>query len=73
MKKALAVAVVAFIVGVVHTYIKPQLDSIVPASWKSNYWTQSFFTGAFIMIAVIIATTVLRMLPVPSSLKAKVV
>lgn len=72
MKKALAVAVVAFIVGVVHTFIKPQLDSLVPANWKTNYWTQSFFTGAFIMIAVILSTTVLRMLPVPAALKGKV-
>jgi hypothetical protein len=72
MRKALSVVVVAFVVGVVHTFIKPHLDNVVPASWKTNYWTQSFFTGAFIMVAVILSTSVIRMLPIPA-VKGKVV
>ena len=62
MTKVLSLVAVAFVVGTVHTFIKPHLDNVVPSSWKSHWAAQSFFTGAFILIAVVISTVALRAL-----------
>jgi hypothetical protein len=65
MRKVIAIIVTAFAVGVVHSFIKPQLDAIVPANLKSNWVTQSIFTGGFILAAIVVATTVLRAVGAP--------
>ncbi len=63
--KVVAVAVVAFTVGIVHTFIKPHLDNLVPASWKTQWYAQAFFTGSFILVALIVSATALRAFKVP--------
>lgn len=65
MKKPLALVIIAFVVGVVHSFLAPKLDAAIPATWKGNRWMQSFFTGAFIIVALIASTFVLRALKVP--------
>jgi len=65
--KAFSVALISVVVGFVYTYVQPQLNNVVPASWKSNKLTQAFFSGAFIIVAVVISIYAVRLfkLPVP--------
>ena len=58
--KIISLIVVSFVVGVVHNFVKPQLEGLVPESWRNTWYTQAFFNGAFILLAVIVSATALR-------------
>lgn len=60
--RIVALILVALTVGLVHSFTAPKLEQLVPASWRSNMWTQAAFSGAFILVAVLISTAALRAL-----------
>ena len=59
--RIVSLIVVSFLVGTVHKYVKPQLESLVPATWRNTWYTQAFFNGAFILLALVVAATALRL------------
>lgn len=52
----IALAVLAFVLGFVHSFLQPKLANVLPASFSQNTWGRAFFTGAFILVSFFIAT-----------------
>ncbi len=51
-----ALVVLAWVLGFVHSYLQPKLANVLPATWSQNAFGRSFFTGAFILVSFFIAT-----------------
>ena len=54
-----ALALLALLVGFIHTKLYPKLQSALPANLQSSALGGSFFTGAFILVSFFLATLVL--------------
>jgi len=53
-----ALAVLALVLGWVHSFLQPKLANVLPASFSQNTFGRAFFTGAFILVSFFIATLV---------------
>jgi hypothetical protein len=51
-----ALAVLALVLGFVHSFLQPKLANVLPASFSQNTWGRAFFTGAFILVSFFIAS-----------------
>src|SRR5258708_3394165 len=51
-----ALVVLAWVLGWIHSYLQPKLANVLPATWSQNAFGRSFFTGAFILVSFFIAT-----------------
>src|SRR6266851_1874355 len=52
----IALAVLALVLGFVHSFLQPKLANVLPASFSQNTWGRAFFTGAFILVSFFIAS-----------------
>lgn len=52
----IALVVLAWVLGFIHSYLQPKLANVLPATWSQNPFGRSFFTGAFILVSFFIAT-----------------
>jgi hypothetical protein len=57
-----ALVVLAWVLGWIHSYLQPKLANVLPATWSQNAFGRSFFTGAFILISFFVATFIVGML-----------
>jgi len=56
----LALVLLAAILGAIYSYIAPKLQAAYPASAPSGRIATALLTGAIILVALFLATTVLR-------------
>jgi hypothetical protein len=55
----IALALLALLVGYIHTLLYPKLQAALPANLQSSKIGGAFFTGVFILIAFFLASMVL--------------
>jgi len=62
----IALALLALLVGLFQANITPMITAKFPASVSANKWALSFFNGAVILLAVIIAAFALSLVGLES-------